>query len=498
MNDSNKIFEKFTQKDFDRARSKSFFNALSSYFKREENQLLSFEDVKKAVRPVNQVYKGVKSIPIENIRGSENRYNDFDKEFLPKQDTTRTRWENVDKAFYEQIELPPIQVYQIGDIYFVKDGNHRVSVAKEQGKKYIDAEIIELKSKVPLDKDVDYEELILKEEYVNFLEITHLDSITHDLFEVTKPGRFDLIIEHIKLHKKIIESLLGKEIDWDYAVRTWYKSHYMPVKAIIKKYHIMKHFPDLTETDLFIWIIGHWNYLRSKYNANIDSEQAAIHLKEKYSRKFLYRVKKGFENFFKFKKAVFVIVVSLFLFNFTNSAIIEPQSPHEPIVNNIAPQEKTQPNNQTEKKNITLYPFNASLIFQDNTILNGLISFPEKEIELEHIKNGFLYKKTINWGEVKNLQITRWEPSLNTPESNAKTLTYYFYPKEYKITLTDDKVFFYKKNIPYLNQLLLTNDEGSTYIYSYFVDYWQITGKKSGHWKIAKSTYFPSTFYQAK
>lgn len=283
------IIKKKVRTDFDLVRVKAFFNDLFSSIKKKENELLSFEVVKKAVKPMSQVYQGLHSIPIENIRGSEGRYKDFDKHFLPKQSSTRSRWENVGTAHYKNIELPPIQVYKIGDIYFVRDGNHRVSVAKEKGKKYIDAEIIELKSKVPLEKDIDYERLILKEEYLRFVEQTNIDKILpEERFEVTKPGRHDILLQQIKTHQELLSKLSGSNLKWESAVQSWYKTIYSPVVNSMDKHNIMKHFKTLTRTDLYIWIIGHWNYLRDRYH-DVKSEDAAIDLKERFSDNLIYR-----------------------------------------------------------------------------------------------------------------------------------------------------------------------------------------------------------------
>ena len=76
--------------------------------------------MKHFLSPHGMVYRGIQAIPVENIVGSESRYEDFDKNFLPKQDHTRSRWENIDMAHMKSINLPPISAYKIHDFYFVK------------------------------------------------------------------------------------------------------------------------------------------------------------------------------------------------------------------------------------------------------------------------------------------------------------------------------------------------------------------------------------------
>ncbi len=496
------FIEKKISEDFDRARFKSFFKALFSFFKKDENELLSFEKVRKAIRPVNQIYKGVRSIPLENIRGSEGRYRDFDKEFLPKEENMRHRWEHIDKAHYANKELPPIQVYQIGELYFVKDGNHRVSVAKEKGQKYIDAEIIELKSKVPLEKDMDYEKLILKEEYVRFIEETNIDVLLPGIkFEFSIPGRYDMILEQIYIHQKTLSTLAGREISLEQTIKSWYKSIYLPVKKIIKKYHIMRHFPDLTQADLFLWIIRHWNNLRERTVDNIDTEYAAIDFKETYSRRIFYRLGKFFLKLLKINKIILMVLVLIdLLYANTNLQVKEPLPPKEPKIT-IETIKSNEQNKIFGRKNVSseknLYVFPVSIFFENKVSLKGIISLPEDSLRIQHTKSNFVFRKTIKWENVKSLQILEWLPSLQTSVQEAKVLTYYFYPKKYKILMQSNEIYYYDQNIEYFNKLILTNEEGSTDIYSFFIDYWNVTGEKTGYWKNARSTYFYAPFKQA-
>ena len=99
--------------------------------------MLSFNDVKKILKPQNEVYAGMQIVPINKIVGSEGRYQDFDNHFLPRTNLLKSRWARVDEAHLNDIVLPPIQLYEIGGLYFVRDGNHRVSVAKMQRNNFV-------------------------------------------------------------------------------------------------------------------------------------------------------------------------------------------------------------------------------------------------------------------------------------------------------------------------------------------------------------------------
>ena len=133
--------KEITKNDFDKAYQKAMFSRILSRLKGEKNTLFSFDEVMKMLKVKNEVYIGLQCVRIEEIIGSEGRYNDFNKEFLPRRRNLRVRWQRVDEAHYQDIILPPIKLYRLGNAYFVRDGNHRVSVAREQGREFIDAEV---------------------------------------------------------------------------------------------------------------------------------------------------------------------------------------------------------------------------------------------------------------------------------------------------------------------------------------------------------------------
>ncbi len=146
--------------DFVRARRKAFITDIISLFRGRPNWLLSFEEVLRALPVKGQQYRGLQQVPLSQIVGSVDRYHDFNRKFLPTQDHTRSRWESVDRAVLSDIALPPVQLYKVGDAYFVKDGNHRVSVAREKGAEFIDAEVIEVHITLPFSPDTDPRQLI--------------------------------------------------------------------------------------------------------------------------------------------------------------------------------------------------------------------------------------------------------------------------------------------------------------------------------------------------
>ena len=121
-----------------------------------------------------QRYIGLHEVPIDKIVGSMGRYRDFDRAFLPRQKRTKDRWINIGKAHYADVILPPVELYKIGEVYFVIDGNHRVSVARERGQIEVDAHVIEIDTNVEITPDMDITELELQAEYARFLATTDL------------------------------------------------------------------------------------------------------------------------------------------------------------------------------------------------------------------------------------------------------------------------------------------------------------------------------------
>lgn len=211
----------------------------------------------------SQHYRGLDEVPLALIAGSVGRYRDFDRAFLPKQKATKDRWLSISRARYEDVELPAIELYKIGEIYFVKDGNHRISVARERKQEYIDAHVIEIETPVPLTPDIDLDELIRKAEQAEFFRATNLHHLRPDNDVcLTLPGQYEKLLEHINVHRWYLGVENNREIGWEEAVQSWYDRIYLPLVRYIHDQDILKDFPDRTATDLYLWIIEHRSVLR--------------------------------------------------------------------------------------------------------------------------------------------------------------------------------------------------------------------------------------------
>ena len=267
------------QEDFSKARNKAWINEMQHVMHPDKKRLLSLNDVKKILKPKNEVYVGLKTVPIKKIVGSEGRYNDFDNHFLPRSNELKQRWVNVDQAHLSDIILPPIQLYELGGLYFVRDGNHRVSVAKAQGVEFIDAEVISLQSEVQLPPDVRLDtllaEVIRYEKRVFYNETNFGDLTDYWDLDFTAIGRYDVIYNHILVHKYYMNEQQHTEINFNDALISWFKTVYLPVIAVIDKYKLLSDFKNRTKSDIYVWIVEHWDRLKQKNGNDFSLDDAA-------------------------------------------------------------------------------------------------------------------------------------------------------------------------------------------------------------------------------
>ena len=269
--------------DFRRARSQANLQELIGRITGESTQLLSFDEVKQKLRLQSSSDIGLRDIPLVSIVGSVGRYSDFTRNFLPRREIRPERWARVKIAASGLVGLPPIDVYKIGEIYFVKDGNHRVSVARQLGATHIQAYVTEVQTSIPLTPDTRPDDLILKAEYAMFLEKTSLGQLSPkpDL-STTVPGQYQILIEHIDVHRYYMGLEFQREIPYIEAAAHWYRSIYIPVVETIRKQGILRHFPNRTETDLYLWIAKHRAELEEQLGWQIKTEYAASNLAEQH------------------------------------------------------------------------------------------------------------------------------------------------------------------------------------------------------------------------
>ena len=127
--------------DFQSARQRASVQEILARLTGKNNQLLSYDEVADKLKLRARTERGTRHIPLDAIVGSVGRYTDFTRTFLPRRANDQDRWARVQAVMEEGAGLPPIAVYQVGEVYFVIDGNHRVSIARQNGSKTIEARL---------------------------------------------------------------------------------------------------------------------------------------------------------------------------------------------------------------------------------------------------------------------------------------------------------------------------------------------------------------------
>lgn len=257
--------------DFRRARRQASMADIMARLTGHSNDLLSYEDVRRRLRAQQSGVRILKDIPLDAIVGSVGRYTDFARGFLPRNESDKTRWLRVRGVMEGMEGVPPIEVYQIGDAYFVADGNHRVSIARQLGSTHIQAYVTPVQSRVPFSPTASPDELIVKEEYATFLERTDLDRTRPGCdLQMTAPGHYYVLEEEIEQERKHMEAEHRHEVSFQDAAAVWYDTVYMPVVHVIRERGMLRDFPDRTETDMYAWTIEHRNAISNTLGWDID------------------------------------------------------------------------------------------------------------------------------------------------------------------------------------------------------------------------------------
>lgn len=263
--------------------------------------LLSYDEVAKRLKARQQISMGTQMVRLDRIVGSVGRYRDFTRTFLPRSGVNADRWARIDAMMNSLESLPPIELYKIGEVYFVRDGNHRVSVARANDLSHIEAYVTEVQTDIPLTlDDFERDQWIIKIERAEFFKNTNLDVLrpNHNV-EFTEPGRYPILQQHIEVHRY----LKGKELERQgisepftaqQAVESWYDTIYLPVIEAIRKYELMSGFPGRTEADLYLWIAFQRERLAQHYElAPLSAELAVKTFAELHSDNLLDRAFKG-------------------------------------------------------------------------------------------------------------------------------------------------------------------------------------------------------------
>jgi hypothetical protein len=239
------------------------------------DDLLSFEEVRQQLHlSAPAAGATVQEISLVKVVGSVGRYRDFTRAFLPRAQVDPERWTRIERL-QGRGSLPPIDVFQVGEVYFVRDGNHRVSVARARKQETIQARVVEIPIRVPLGPDTSPDDLILKSGYAEFLERTSLDQHNAgQCIELTRPGAYRSLLQHIEVHQFYMGLRSRHYPSLEEAAIDWYERVYLPVVERIRASGILKQFPGRREADLYLWIADNRARLQMQYRSGAEAREA--------------------------------------------------------------------------------------------------------------------------------------------------------------------------------------------------------------------------------
>jgi hypothetical protein len=282
---------------FREAHMQAFLQDWLKRMRGESTELLNYDEVRQILLAREAGVKPrLEEVPLDKIVGSVGRYRDFNSAFLPKNEALQERWARVDAARESLEGLPPVDLLKVGDLYFVRDGNHRVSVARAHGEKSIEAFVTPVETALPVEAKT-AEELrawLVEASRLRFLQRTGLDKVERPdaPIRLTEPGRYRDLYEHIDVHRWYLGEARGEEVPYEEAARSWYENVYLPLAQAIEESGLLEEFPGRTVTDLYLWLCKHREELRERYHLQLDERAAVSTFASVYSGKPLKRALK--------------------------------------------------------------------------------------------------------------------------------------------------------------------------------------------------------------
>jgi len=286
-----------TAEDFRDARRRGALENIWSTLTGSAKHLIQFQQVEEQLHYEQSSRLGLVDIPLDTIVGSVSRPNDFTRKFFPREAVDPGRWQRAKKVMDQAIR--PINVFQIDQAYFVLDGNHRVSVARQRGMTYIPAYVTKIESSVPLTPEDDVEDLIIKNQQVRFRKDTGLETLRPDLeFATSFPGGYQQLREQISSYQLNLDQERLFPCSFPEAAETWVEEIYLPVLQTVSQSGLLRDFPERTPTDLYIWLTQYQQELSQQYGWEIAPAEAVDSLAAAYGNRLIRRWK-------RFRKKIF-------------------------------------------------------------------------------------------------------------------------------------------------------------------------------------------------
>jgi len=227
------------REQFDNRRRRAFWRAVV-----RTRRLPTLDQVVSAARFEGKSSRSVQEIRLDKVAGTATaaKQIDFDSSFLPLSRRQRERWSRL-YAFMSAgyADVPPIEVYQLEDTYYVIDGHHRVSIARALGRDRIEAKVTGIKTRAPIGRDLSRKSLQHVADYARFLEKTGLDRVRPQArTALIGFGRYEDLHDHIVGHKYFVSLEQQRDVPFEVAAASWYDNVFVPVNQLVNKHEIVK------------------------------------------------------------------------------------------------------------------------------------------------------------------------------------------------------------------------------------------------------------------
>jgi hypothetical protein len=224
------------QFDFNRQRRRRAVARLASRLRRGDvDVILPFEEVVEALGRRGERHLGLQVIDVDSIVGTVDRGREFDRRFRPTSGRTRTRWERIATAQRKGQAMPPIDVYRIGEVHFVKDGHHRVSVARAMGNDKLDAYVTDVLTEVGLNRELTIADLPLKSHERLFRERVPLPPAAREKIELSDEWRYAALGEAVEAWGFRVMQEHGDFLTREQVAEAWFRDEYEPVVRMLRE-----------------------------------------------------------------------------------------------------------------------------------------------------------------------------------------------------------------------------------------------------------------------
>ena len=247
--------------DFSRARRQRALSRLANRLRREPddvNHILPFEEVARALGRVGERRLGEQLIALDSIVGTVDRSREFDRAFRPTSPRVRERWQRINLAQRKGESMPPIDVYRVGELHFVKDGHHRVSVARALGHTDINAYVTEVLTEVGADREIRLRDLPLKSHQRLFFERVPLPPGDRRRIHLSDEWRYAALAEAVEAWGFRASQARREWMSRQEVAEAWFRDEYVHVVEMLDEAHLIP--KGVTDTEAYMKV-AHLRYL---------------------------------------------------------------------------------------------------------------------------------------------------------------------------------------------------------------------------------------------